>query len=827
MPNITALNCAVKRRQLPQQVAVCSAKLSRIAFAAGLVWASCCGHALAQVRIVGGVEASPENWPYQVALVEPGSSNYVLGRFCGGTLIASKWVLTAAHCVVDEFGQTHDPKTVAVLTGTHDLTSGGREVEVHRIHVHGDYETPRTTGHDIALLELGVGIDGPVVSLFGGKEEIGPVAPGRSSTAVGWGLLRPLICQEGKANDADPCDEGRGYWVDADTGEPVRLTDVTTEKLLQVDLPLVSIAECSAAYPGARIDTSTICAGLDIGGRDTCQGDSGGPLLVKVGEDWAQAGIVSWGIGCAAPEKYGVYTRVGSYIDWAQKKFDLSLNVLDADVLDADPSPQPEPDVKPKPDVKPGDRALIIGINEYSDPGITSLKGAVRDAYNMRSLLMDRFGFAEDQLHLLTNENATREGIREALQTTLEAQTRPGDRAFLFFAGHGYYQPDDNGDEGDGYDEVLVPHDARIVPGTAGPMHVEKILRDDDIGTFLDKIHDRKVLVIVDSCHAGTITRSLDQYNPALRFARTLGAQGKGAKVSYSERSGGTRALRQRSHARDIGPVDPGKNRVVWTAVSAGQLALENRETAESEGVFTGLFISGLGEQKADRNVDGTVTNSELLDYLRKESEAYCARHSTDCPSGLYPILEPKEDVLLHDAVTGDPVGGAAYTAEAAETALGHDNTAGLRIKIYPSNRIPVGEEVIYQFVSNQDGYLLVVDVAPEGKVTQLFPNRYSEEGGASRHLKAGKPRNIPGPYDGFSFTAEAPLGRGKLVAVLAEDESTFKDLINRHRDLETVVNPQEWLLALGIELRGPQFQQNQTRQAKWSSTIVDYEILP
>ena len=816
MPNIAALNCAVKQRQLPQQVAVCSAKLSRLAFAASLVWAFCCGHALAQGRIVGGVEASPGNWPYQVALVEPGSRS----QFCGGTLIASKWVLTAAHCVVHD-GQTNDPETVAVLTGTHDLTSGGREVEVHRIHVHDDYETT-ATGHDIALLELGVGIDGPVVSLFGGKEEIGPVAPGRSSTAVGWGLLRPLICQEGKANDADPCDKGRGYWVDADTGEPVRLTDVTTEKLLQVDLPLVSIAECRSAYPGYRIDTTTICAGLDIGGRDTCQGDSGGPLLVRVGEDWAQAGIVSWGAGCAAPEKYGVYTRVGSYIEWVGEKTGLSLNVLDAD-----PSPQPEPDVQPKPDVKPGDRALIIGINQYSDPGITSLKGAVRDANNMRSLLMDRFGFAEDQIHLLTNEKATREGIREALQTTLEAQTRPGDRAFLFFAGHGYYQPDDNGDEGDGYDEVLVPHDARIVPGTAGPMHVEKILRDDDIGTFLDKIHDRKVLVIVDSCHAGTITRSLDQYTPALRFARTLGAQGQGAEVSYSERSGGTRTLRQRSHARDIGPVDPGKNRVVWTAVSAGQLALENRETAESEGVFTGLFISGLGEQKADRNVDGTVTNSELLDYLRKESEAYCARHSTDCPSGLYPILEPKEDVLLRDAVTGDPVGGAADTAEAAETALGHENTAGLRIKIYPSNRIRVGEEATYQFVSNQDGYLLVVDVAPEGKVTQLFPNRYSEEGGASRHLKAGKPRNIPGPYDGFSFTAEAPLGRGKLVAVLAEDESTFKDLVNRHRDLETVVNPQEWLLALGIELRGPQFLKTQTRQAKWSSTIIDYEILP
>ncbi len=59
-----------------------------------------------------------------------------------------------------------------------------------------------------------------------------------------------------------------------------------------------------------------LCAGLPQGGKDSCQGDSGGPLVVRAGTGWKQAGIVSWGNGCAEPGLPGVYTRLVNYLQY-------------------------------------------------------------------------------------------------------------------------------------------------------------------------------------------------------------------------------------------------------------------------------------------------------------------------------------------------------------------------------------------------------------------------------------------------------------------------------------------------------------------------------
>ncbi|KAG8545723.1 hypothetical protein GDO81_020436 [Engystomops pustulosus] len=90
--------------------------------------------------------------------------------------------------------------------------------------------------------------------------------------------------------------------------------------------PIIDRATCDKYYHVGSYTSSSvsiilddmICAGYQDGGKDSCQGDSGGPLVCKVKGAWYQAGIVSWGDGCAISYRPGVYTRTTAYQSWIQ-----------------------------------------------------------------------------------------------------------------------------------------------------------------------------------------------------------------------------------------------------------------------------------------------------------------------------------------------------------------------------------------------------------------------------------------------------------------------------------------------------------------------------
>lgn len=238
-----------------------------------------------QPRIIGGQPADNGEWPATVALLapvagEPGS----FSQFCGGSLVANKWVLTAAHCV-DNIKT--NPGQVSALTGATNLVTQGTLISVTNIIVHPDYQALSPNDSDIALLELAQ--DAPVpaqlISLFTGSP-----ADGALSTVVGWGATNP--------NGTD-----------------------TSPDLLEVQVPIVAQTICSNLYasatPSIPITGNMICAGdLTNGGIDSCQGDSGGPLMVQQGGIFQQVGVVSFGTGCALPQFPGVYTRVDNFRNW-------------------------------------------------------------------------------------------------------------------------------------------------------------------------------------------------------------------------------------------------------------------------------------------------------------------------------------------------------------------------------------------------------------------------------------------------------------------------------------------------------------------------------
>ena len=755
-------------------------------------------------RIVGGTEAGAGSWPWQVSLMRNDK------HFCGGSVIAPRWVLTAAHCVEDEH-----PGDVKVLVGTQDLERGGRRIGVEAIRVHENWDASAMV-NDIALLKLVRPTGVAAVAIANAQRTAAATAAGTLATVTGWGQLRPVTCKRGSHSQAKwscrPRGGGKGYVVDNLTGEPVRQSDVSTSRLMEVQMPLISDQTCRDAYTDlsdVRLDHRTLCAGLPEGGKDSCQGDSGGPLVVRDGATWLQAGVVSWGISCAKPGRYGVYTEVGAFARWIEAQTGLKLQ--------GSAPPQSASVGTPAP---AGDRALVIGINRYLEPAFPDLQGAARDAQSVRSLLSTHLGFAADQIRLLTDEQATRDNILAGIRDWLVAGSRPGARVLLYFAGHGYFQVDDDGDESDGYDEALVPHDARLRSSDSQPMQVSNLILDDDVGKHLAALRDRLVYVIVDACHAGTMTRSLSLAAADPGRVRTIGLGMPGRPATRAAFSRAAAVSRQ----REAGFTDTDNNVVSWAAVSPLQLALEDRETPEPQGVFTSRFVRGIAERRADRNVDGRVVYAELLDYLREESAAYCSRHRRDCEAGLTPLLEGPRDLLLRDVVSGRAVD--SDTAAVATDVLGHPNAAAVQLAIRPAARLRVGDAVTYQVQSGRRGHLLIIDVAADGTVTQLFPNRFSRDAGQRTVIEAGTVVEIPNAYYGFRLRAAPPLGRGQVFAVVTEDPVSLDDLLGPNRNLNPVVGAQEWLVALGERLRQPWLEEVGTREARWSAARVDYEIV-
>jgi trypsin len=228
-------------------------------------------------NIVGGVDAIKGEFPFQVSLQSSSGSH-----FCGGSLIKTNWVLTAAHCVAGW------NKANKIVVGLHDrqVLAGSESFTAAKVIPHPQYNR-QTLDYDYALIQLSG--DSAFAPIALNNQEIAIPEDGTAINVwtAGWGTVR-----------------------EGSYGLP---------RILQkVEVPLVTTKACNApaSYNGDITDRM-ICAGLQQGGKDSCQGDSGGPLFVKeTSGAFLLVGVVSWGEGCARANKYGVYAKVNNQIDW-------------------------------------------------------------------------------------------------------------------------------------------------------------------------------------------------------------------------------------------------------------------------------------------------------------------------------------------------------------------------------------------------------------------------------------------------------------------------------------------------------------------------------
>lgn len=227
-------------------------------------------------EIVGGVAASKGELPFQVSIQTSTGSH-----FCGGSLIKPNWVLTAGHCV-------QGSGSMKIVVGMYNQ-SDKKDTETFtakKIIAHPQFDE-NTLDFDYALIQLS------------GDSKYRPIDLNKVEIAVPEGQDKFMVWTSG--------------WGTLNEG------DYSLPQILQkVEVPLVSQAACNAAdvYNGTITDRM-LCAGLPEGGKDSCQGDSGGPLFTKQASgDFTLVGVVSWGEGCARPNKYGVYSKVNVMVDW-------------------------------------------------------------------------------------------------------------------------------------------------------------------------------------------------------------------------------------------------------------------------------------------------------------------------------------------------------------------------------------------------------------------------------------------------------------------------------------------------------------------------------
>ena len=218
--------------------------------------------------VIGGIPAPPGAYPWFTSIQT--QSGFA---FCGGTLVSSRWVLTAAHCV-----DSASPANLRLVIGSNQVSQPqqGEVRGVSQIIVNPAWN-PANMANDVALLRL----DNPSTKPWARLARAGDAtAPGQIARAIGHGA----------------------------TSEGGPQSDI----LMEVDLPVQSDATMSqpSVYGSAFIGPVMIGAGPLAGGKDTCQGDSGGPLFVAGAVQSPLVGDTSWGHGCARPDRPGVYGEV-------------------------------------------------------------------------------------------------------------------------------------------------------------------------------------------------------------------------------------------------------------------------------------------------------------------------------------------------------------------------------------------------------------------------------------------------------------------------------------------------------------------------------------
>lgn len=301
-----------------------------------------------ETRIIGGEEAPHNAWPWFAILMVQRRKSGKFSPECGATLIADRFIVTAAHCVLEQGKRQITKSRIRVRLGESNLkkqNDGEVDFDVAAILTHPKFER-KTFKNDLALIKLerkavfnesispaclppsshpgtkDYGKDGDTVWVLGyGQTSY----KGRTSDRLRQADLK--IVPQTKCYEAfvhlDVHITGEYLCASSESFEDIGASNSEQYRELK--------EETSESSPHSSSDTSIVPEGPVDGQtrkpkqqKDSCQGDSGGPMMIKDKDSghWQLLGVVSFGFRCASAGFPGVYTRVSRYVDWIESNID-------------------------------------------------------------------------------------------------------------------------------------------------------------------------------------------------------------------------------------------------------------------------------------------------------------------------------------------------------------------------------------------------------------------------------------------------------------------------------------------------------------------------
>lgn len=478
------------------------------------------------------------------------------------------------------------------------------------------------------------------------------------------------------------------------------------------------------------------------------------------------------------------------------------------------------------------DRVLIIGIEHYRDEKkcnaemnnlqegcVTPTYGGVSDALAMEKLAREKFVFPKNSIRILKESEATAANIRDSFKNWIIRDTRPGDRVFVFYSGHGARVKDDGTDESDEKDEILAPFDIQTVPA------LSNFIRDDEINEWIAALTGRQVVMVFDSCHSGTISRSFGKSGKYLITEEII--KSRSFTDQFSDVPKITRSY-DLSTTVDKYMSDKTPNVVVISAAQAYQQAMwfdangskcgVDPPNANYRGALAFLF------EKIYQNGNPTLSqlDAELKNQMLKLGKAGTGQL---CPANneyQVPVVEygsNRANATLWNNNSATPNWTQSVSAELQNPLSKID----VRLAFSSlNNSYRIGDNINYTVTVREEVYLYVIVFSEKNIATVIYP--YSED--------QQKPKSV-GTYN-FSGNAQEPLGKDVWVVIASR-----KSLPNlENLPVNKLYSWQEIYDKIGVNKMQTQIQQiartrgvgvpsGELKDTDWQTTTAVMETLP